>query len=147
MPDPIDVESRLSHFAWITFTISDDKTIYIPCLFREGKEYCSVRILVRQGLLRDYLNNYNHTIFNYAINNVTSYYVTEAESKLLNDINEDHCEGQFGSEKFTEEDVIIKLEDVQEYYRFLQVCYHKLQSKGNCFFFFFLHLLVEIVIN
>jgi hypothetical protein len=45
--------------------------------------------------------------------------VTENESRLLNDININHCEYQFGYEPFTTKDVVVCLPDVKTLYKFL----------------------------
>ena len=52
--------------------------------------------------------------------NIKSYYVTENEARLLNDINTVHCEYQFGYEPFTTKDVVVCLPDVNTLYKFLE---------------------------
>ena len=45
--------------------------------------------------------------------------MTENEARLLNDINTNHCEYQFGYEPFTTKDVVVCLPDVNTLYKFL----------------------------
>jgi len=45
--------------------------------------------------------------------------VTENESRLLNDINQNHCEYQYGYEPFSTKDVVVCLPDVKILYKFL----------------------------
>lgn len=52
--------------------------------------------------------------------NIKSYYVTENEARLLNDINMNHCDYQFGYETFTTKDVVVSLSDVLTLYKFLE---------------------------
>ena len=52
--------------------------------------------------------------------NIKSYYVTENEARLLNDINTNHCEYQYGYEPFTTKDVVVCLPDVNTLYKFLE---------------------------
>lgn len=58
---------------------------------------------------------------------VKSFGITEAENKLLNEINNKHCEFAFGKEPFTiNADFIVKLDDLVEFYNFMDICYNKL---------------------
>lgn len=45
--------------------------------------------------------------------------MTEAEAKLLNEINQFHCDHHFGYEVFTSQDVVVELSDVQILHTFL----------------------------
>ncbi|XP_034939021.1 uncharacterized protein [Chelonus insularis] len=120
---PLDDESQRGRFGWVTF----DKT-HIPYIFRGGEKYCAVRILEAK-LLNKYLNYLHSDI--YSCTCIKSYFITEAESKLLNEINTKHCEGQFGKEQFTwNKDLVVRLSDAKEFYTFLDVCYTKLTSQN-----------------
>lgn len=120
---PLDDESLRGHFGWITF----DKC-HIPCIYRGGEKYCSVRILETK-LLNKYLSYLHSDI--YSCTCIKSYYITEAESKLFNEINMRHCEGQFGKEQFTVKDLVVRVADAKEFYTFLDVCYTKLTAGQN----------------
>ncbi|ETN64587.1 hypothetical protein AND_003667 [Anopheles darlingi] len=114
-----DEESLKGHFGWETFP---NKT-YIPYILREQERYCSVRMLETR-LLGKYLNYLHQDI--YTCTCVKSYFITEAESKLLNEINAKHSDMYFGREMFTMSDGVVRLTDAHKFYRFLDVCYHKL---------------------
>ena len=60
-----------------------------------------------------------------------SYYITDAESKLLNEINLKHADGLFSKEAFTTKDLVVRLSDAKEFYRFLDLCYKKLVLKKS----------------
>lgn len=114
-----DEESQKGHFGWETFP----GKIHIPYIFRQSERYCAVR-LVEMKLLNKYLNYLHQDI--YSCTCVRSYYITEAESKLFNEINTKHCDFQFGREMFTLKDLVVRLSDAYKFYQFLDVCYKKL---------------------
>lgn len=118
-----DEESQIGHFGWHTC----NKTANIPYIVRGGEKYCAVRI-VETKLLNKYLNYLHQDIYNCTC--VRSYYITEAESRLLNEINQKHCDNQFGRDLFTLKDLVVRLSDVNKFYTFLDVCYRKLMM-GN----------------
>ncbi|XP_076242935.1 uncharacterized protein LOC143184522 isoform X3 [Calliopsis andreniformis] len=120
---PIDDESQRGRFGWTSF---DD--CHIPYIFRSGEKYCAVRIL-ESKLLNKYLSYLHSDI--YSCTCIRSYYITEAESKLFNEINGKHCENQFGREQFTCKDLVVRLSDAKEFYSFLDVCYTKLTAGTN----------------
>lgn len=101
---------------------------HLPCILRHPEEkYCAVR-MVENKLLSKYLNYLHADI--YSCTCIHSFYITEAEAKLLNEINNKHCEMQFGRESFTTKDLVVKLKDANEFYTFLDVCYSKLLHNG-----------------
>ncbi|XP_011157416.1 uncharacterized protein LOC105194265 isoform X3 [Solenopsis invicta] len=122
VPTPDD-DSQRGRFGWTSF---DD--CHIPYLFRSGDKYCAVRIL-ESKLLNKYLSFLHSDI--YSCTCIRSYYITEAESKLLNEINTRHCENQFGRDLFTCKDLVVRLSDAKEFYTFLDVCYTKLIANPN----------------
>lgn len=119
-----DEESQKGHFGWHTF----NKSIYIPYILRSGEKYCAVRI-VESKLLNKYLNYLHHDI--YSCTCVRSYYITEAEGRLLNEINHKHSESHYGREMFTVKDLVVRLSDVSKFWTFLDVCYKKLLMGNN----------------
>lgn len=52
--------------------------------------------------------------------NIRSYYVTDKEAALLNEINSQHCDFFFGYESYTSKDVVVCLQDVFTLHTFLQ---------------------------
>lgn len=115
---PSDDESQRGHFGWATF----GKT-HIPYILRQGEKYCAVR-MVETKLLNKYLAHLHQDI--YSCTSVRSYYITDAESRLLNDINHKHCDTQFGREMFTLKDLVVRLSDANKFFQFLDICYKKL---------------------
>lgn len=58
--------------------------------------------------------------------------MTNSEAILLNEINQNQCDFFFGNELFYgEEDHIVHLEDIQEFYTFLEICYKTLIRNIN----------------
>lgn len=99
----------------------------------EKLEFVSVRVAESQ-LLMKFLNFLHADI--YTCTSVRSHFITEAEAKLLNEINVKHSDSIYGKEPFNaSKDYIVRLEDVIEFYAFLDVCYNKLlcipQSEGT----------------
>lgn len=80
-------------------------------------------------LLSKYLTYLHSDI--YSCTCIRSYYITDAEAKLLNDINMKHCDFQFGRDPFTTKDLVVRLQDADEFYTFLDVCYNKLLPQNN----------------
>lgn len=115
---PCDDESQRGHFGWATFG-----KIHIPYILRQGEKYCAVR-MVENKLLNKYLSHLHQDI--YSCTCVRSYYITEAESRLFNEINHKHCDSQFGREMFTLKDLVVRLSDANKFFQFLDVCYKKL---------------------
>lgn len=121
---PCDADSVKMHFGWVTLG-----KIHIPYILRYGSEkYCAVR-MVEMKLLSKYLTYLHADI--YSCTCIRSYYITEAEARLLNDINIRHCDYQFGRDSFTTKDLVVRLQDADEFYTFLDVCYNKLLPQNN----------------
>ncbi|XP_026289035.1 uncharacterized protein LOC113214011 isoform X2 [Frankliniella occidentalis] len=121
---PCDADSVKMHFGWVTLGKS-----HIPYILRYGSEkYCAVR-MVEMKLLSKYLTYLHADI--YSCTCIRSYYITEAEARLLNDINVRHCDYQFGRDPFTTKDLVVRLQDADEFYTFLDVCYNKLLPQNN----------------
>lgn len=101
---------------------------YILRIINEEKlKFVSVRIAETQ-LLSMYLNYLHPNI--YTCTSVKSHFITEAEAKLFNEINQKHSDLVYGKELFQAgKDYIVRLEDVQEFYTFIEVCYKKLLSQ------------------
>lgn len=116
----VDEDSVRGRFGWTTLG-----KVHIPYIFRAGDKYCAVR-MVEMKLLNKYLNFLHQDIYNCTC--IRSYYITEAEGRLLNEINFRHCDYQFGRDQFTSRDLIVRLSDAEEFYNFLDACYNKLLS-------------------
>lgn len=120
---PVDEESKKGRFGWF-----DIETVFLPMIFRYGTEkFTSVRMVERK-LLNRFLQ-----VLPPEVNNCTcirSYYITDAESKLLNEINLKHTDCAFGKEAFTSKDLVVRLKDAKEFYKFLDLCHKKLVLKN-----------------
>ncbi|CAB3244143.1 unnamed protein product [Arctia plantaginis] len=126
-----DEASWKGHFGWDMLG-----KCHIPYIYRSNEKYVAVR-MVEIKLLNKYLNYLHADI--YSCTCIRSYYITEIEARLLNEINNRHCDGQFGREPFTQKDLVVRLSDAYEFYNFLDVCYNKLlrgttNSKDKCGF-------------
>lgn len=126
-----DEASWKGHFGWDMLG-----KCHIPYIYRSGEKYVAVR-MVEIKLLNKYLNYLHPDI--YSCTCIRSYYITEIEARLLNEINNRHCDGQFGRDTFTPKDLVVRLSDAYEFYNFLDVCYNKLlrgntTSKDKCGF-------------
>ncbi|XP_042203821.1 uncharacterized protein LOC121853626 isoform X2 [Homarus americanus] len=119
----IDEESVRGRFGW-----SIIHSTHIPYVFRREDKYCAVR-MVETKLLNKYLSYLPHEITTCI--HVRSYFITEAEAKLLNEINMKHCEFQFGRDLFTTKDLVVRLQDAQCFYKFLDTCFKKLVQKSH----------------
>jgi len=123
--DRLDVSSKKGRFGWCEFEKN-----FIPFIFRSAnvEKYTSVRMVERK-LLGRFLS-----VLPPEVNSchcIRSYYITDAESKLLNDINLRHTDCYFGKEAFTTKDLVVRLKDAKEFYRFLDLCYKKLVMKKS----------------
>ncbi|XP_045612319.1 uncharacterized protein [Procambarus clarkii] len=118
----IDEESVRGRFGWSTI-----HNAHIPYVFRREDKYCAVR-MVETKLLNKYLSYLPHEITTCI--HVRSYFITEAEAKLLNEINMKHCEFQFGRDLFTTKDLVVRLQDARCFYKFLDTCFKKLVQKS-----------------
>ncbi|KAL0270651.1 UNVERIFIED_CONTAM: hypothetical protein PYX00_007993 [Menopon gallinae] len=115
---PIDEDSQRGRFGWVTLGKA-----FIPYIIRQGEQYCAVR-MVEIKLLNKYLSYLHADIYNCTC--IRSYYITDAEARILNEINVRHCDSQFGRDHFTNKDLVVRLQDASEFYNFLDVCYNKL---------------------
>lgn len=120
---PCDEESQRGHFGWATFG-----NIHIPYIMRQGEQYCAVR-MVEMKLLNKHLTYLHQDI--YSCTCVRSYYITEAESRLFNEINQKHCDAQFGRDSFSLKDLVVRLSDANKFYHFLDICYKKLTQRNS----------------
>jgi len=68
----------------------------------------------------------------YKCTSVNRRFIHESEAKLLNEINQEHADCVYGEKMFIAgKNCIVRLEDVQELYTFLEVCYNRLLCKNE----------------
>lgn len=118
---PVDEDSQRGRFGW---TVLGQEPI--PYILRQGVKYSSVR-MVESKVLNKYLTYLHADIYNFTT--IRSYYITDAESRLLNEINIKHCDGHYGRDHFTNKDLVVRLQDTEQFYNFLDVCYNRLHFK------------------
>ncbi|XP_025200595.1 uncharacterized protein LOC112598382 [Melanaphis sacchari] len=118
-----DVESFKGRFGWYAFTRYP--ILYITRTVNgEHFKFVSMRI-AETHLLDSYLHYFHPEV--YTCTSVKSYYMTNSEAKLLNNINTKYCKNVYGHYDFTaNKDCIVHLEDVLELYKFLKACYNKI---------------------
>jgi hypothetical protein len=112
---PYDIMSREGKFGW--FAMGNE---HFPYIFRTTEntpeQYVSVR-MVETKLLAPMLRQLPAEVI--TRHPVSSYRMTVSESKLLNDINSFHSGCFFGTEPFTEADVVLKVTDAEAFFAFL----------------------------
>ncbi|CAG5123757.1 unnamed protein product, partial [Candidula unifasciata] len=110
--EPVDSESIKGIFGWETV---DDTNI--PCLLRNQRKFVSVRIVERK-LLSKYPNTFPDELGKK--DPLVSYFITEAEASLLNEINTTHCDYEYGHNPFTVKDLIVDLEEFEEFFKIVK---------------------------
>merc|ERR1719323_2384363 len=123
----LDEESKKGRFGWGEFKRTPCPTFY-EWLGKKTEKYTSVRMVERK-LLNKFLS-----VLPTEVNSchcIRSYYITDAEAKLLNEINIKHADLHFGKEAFTTKDLVVRMADAKEFYRFLDLCYKKLVLKRS----------------
>ncbi|XP_076102726.1 uncharacterized protein LOC143071921 [Mytilus galloprovincialis] len=108
----IDFSSVKGIFGWTSIDGVD-----VPYIFRKDKMFVSVRI-VEQKLLNKYPNSYPDDLGKHQP--LTSFFITPHECKLLNEINQVHCGGEFGTKLFSIKDLIVLLSDFVEFYNLVK---------------------------
>lgn len=107
-----DFQSIKGVFGW---TVIDN--VNIPYILRGEKKFVSVRI-VEMKLLSRYPNSYPDDLGKQAP--LTSFFITPNEAKLLNEINQQHCAGEYGKKEFTTKDLIVLLSDFIRFYNLVK---------------------------
>lgn len=122
-PPPIDAASIRGAFGWTTIN-----SVNLPFILRGEEKFLAVR-MVESKIINRYADSLPWMVF--TCTNIRSYYITENEAKLLNEINGHHCEFQFGYRSFTTRDVVVRLQDTCMFYEFLETCRNKLFPSNN----------------
>lgn len=100
----IDDQSISGSFGWESINGTA-----VPVLFRESERLVPVRV-VESKIIGLYSNCLPWKVFSCI--NIRSYFMTEGEAKLLNEINSLHCDSSFGYEPFSAKDVVVCMKDV-----------------------------------
>lgn len=115
--DAVDYLSVRGVFGWTTID-----GISIPYLVRKDQKFLSVRIVERKILIR-YPNHFPDELARKGP--LISYFVTDAEAKLLNEINTVHCSFEYGEQPFTTKDLMVILGEFEEFYNLVKMTYPK----------------------
>ena len=109
----LDDESKKGRFGW--GELEKNPMPYILRVAGEKTEkYTSVRMVERK-LLNKFLS-----VLPTEVNSchcIRSYYITDSEAKLLNEINIKHTDLHYGKEAFTTKDLVVRMTDAKEFYR------------------------------
>jgi hypothetical protein len=120
----MDEESQKGRFGWYEL-----ERQHLPYIFRHGQEkFTSVRMVERR-LLAKFLQSLPAEVK--SCTSIKSYYITDNESKLLNEINVRHADSAYGKEAFTTKDLVVKVEEAEEFYKFLHLCHKKLVARKS----------------
>ncbi|XP_041371613.1 uncharacterized protein LOC121385138 [Gigantopelta aegis] len=110
--DRVDVDSIKGVFGWETLD-----GVNVPYILRRKKKYVAVRIVERK-LLSRYPNSFPDELSKKEP--LVSYFVTENEAKLLNEINSIHCSYEYGQQEFTGKDLIVDLSEFEDFYNIVK---------------------------
>ena len=110
--DAIDHKSVQGMFGWATV---DD--VNVPYIIRKERNFVAVRIVEKKMLSR-YPNSFPDELGKKEP--LVSYFVTEAEAKLLNEINTIHCSFEYGHQPFTTKDLIVDLVEFEDFYKLVK---------------------------
>uniref|UniRef100_T1JET0 Uncharacterized protein n=1 Tax=Strigamia maritima TaxID=126957 RepID=T1JET0_STRMM len=119
----LDIESAKGRFGWTTLG-----SVHIPFLLRKDERFAAVRI-IEGKLLKKFLQALPQDV--YSCTYIKSYFITETEAKLLNEINSQHCDYQFGYDPFTPKDLVVPLGDARQFFEFLETCYSRLVDPSS----------------
>ena len=110
--EAIDYKSVQGLFGWTTL---DD--VNVPYIIRKERNFVAVRI-VEKKMLSKYPNSFPDELGKKEP--LVSYFVTEAEAKLLNEINTIHCSFEYGHQPFTTKDLIVDLVEFEDFYKLVK---------------------------
>lgn len=123
----IDEQSLMGRFGWPEATT--DIYYGIPYILRNSIKYFAIQMILKQSI-RMYLSYLHPDVYKYFYS-ITEY-ATQAECRLLNEINRIHCDKKFGENVvYTESTLLVKTTDAYELYEFVNICYRKLIFSTN----------------
>ncbi|XP_076305054.1 uncharacterized protein LOC143222432 [Tachypleus tridentatus] len=115
---PLDICSIQGVFGWTTIG-----GVHLPFILRGEEKFIAVR-MVEAKVVSKYSRVLPWVVF--TCTNIKSYFITENEARLLNEINGFHCAFQFGQKTFTSKDVVVCLSEILCFHEFLETCRSKL---------------------
>lgn len=121
----IDLQSRYGRFGWPE--APTDIYYGIPYILRDSMKYFAVQMILTNRSIRTYLSRLHQDVYNYYFKVIK--YATDAECRLFNEINREHCDSKFGTGIYTTESLALILDtDAYELWNFLNTCYGILNS-------------------
>lgn len=121
----IDAQSQMGRFGWII--AKDDVYYEIPYILRKSEKYFAIQMI--EIKISQYLKILHPDLYTYY--SCVKEQATQAEARLLNEINRIHCCQQFGQKIYTTESFLIKANDAYLLYEFLDTCYRKLSCNSE----------------
>ncbi len=107
----------VTKFFWTVIDKIKFPSLSIPYLLKnDDVKYLSVRIIERT-ILSKYENNYSDEVKQFG--SLNSELCTESDVVVLNEINDDHLNKEYGHEPFTIQDTLVQLKDFLEFYEIL----------------------------
>jgi len=110
----VDEESKKGQFGW--FSVMDFK---LPYIVRSGSGYIPTKI-VEKSVFGELLKEIPQEAVECAAMEAVN--ITEAEAKLLNEVNMKHSEGAFGKETFSQRDKMVEKDQFEKFVTFLLFC-------------------------
>ena len=128
--DPPDQSSTEGKFSWVQVSNKG----YLPEITRydtnaKPTRYISVK-MAEKGFLSQYMKNLPPEVLT-NVSSIYSHKATDAEAKLLFEINTRHCDSSFGKNESFVKDLLVKSDDFVEFYNFLTLCNEKMVLKKS----------------
>ena len=128
--DALDQRSLEGKFTWMQVGNKG----YLPVITRNEvngsiTKFVSVK-MVEKGFLGQFMKNLPYEVMS-NISNIYSYKVTEAEAKLLFEINARHCDNNFGKNETFVRDFLVQSDEFLNFYSFLTLCNDKMVLKKS----------------
>ena len=129
--DPLDQTSVEGKFTWIKVTDNG----YLAVLSRnevDGSKQGYVSIKMAEKLISQITKNLPSEVLTNMCE-IYSYKVTEAEAKLLFEINQRHCDNEYGrgQQAYFTRDILVRSKDFCQYYDFISLCNRKMVLKKS----------------
>ena len=128
---PVDQTSVEGKFSWLQVS----ERGYIPTISRLDPEknllfsYVSVK-MVEKVFLSYFIKNLPGEVMS-GICRIPSHKVTEAEARLLHEVNLRHCDNSYGRNETFVRDRLVKSQDFVRFYEFLNMCNDKIVLKRS----------------
>lgn len=95
----------------------------IPYIVKQSEKYCAIR-MIKQTLAKLKIK----PKIGPCQTNLKCVQTTGVQCRLLNEINDNHCDSIFGRSSFTTKDSLVRLDDANKYFQFVEVCQNEENS-------------------